>query len=128
MHRRPQKLTNLQVRNPADTGVHDKVHTCHGNPPLFGRFSIPTEFDISNLWTRHKPSQSVAPHAPAHSTPTQLVERAFHPPPPDSPSNNHRPRSGFLIPPLKAVMDTVRSTLGPRGMDKLIFDGQKVRN
>lgn len=23
-------------------------------------------------------------------------------------------------------MDTVRSTLGPRGMDKLIFDGQKV--
>lgn len=26
----------------------------------------------------------------------------------------------------KAVMDTVRSTLGPRGMDKLIFDGQKV--
>ncbi|CAN0387696.1 unnamed protein product [Pylaiella littoralis] len=26
----------------------------------------------------------------------------------------------------QAVMDTVRSTLGPRGMDKLIFDGQKV--
>lgn len=23
-------------------------------------------------------------------------------------------------------MDTVRSTLGPRGMDKLVFDGQKV--
>lgn len=30
--------------------------------------------------------------------------------------------------PLKAVMDTVKSTLGPRGMDKLIFDGQKVSN
>lgn len=27
---------------------------------------------------------------------------------------------------VQAVMDTVRSTLGPRGMDKLLFDGQKV--
>ena len=26
----------------------------------------------------------------------------------------------------QAVMDTVRTTLGPRGMDKLMFDGKKV--
>ena len=26
----------------------------------------------------------------------------------------------------QAVMDAVRSTLGPRGMDKLIFDGRQV--
>ena len=26
----------------------------------------------------------------------------------------------------QAVMDSVRSTLGPRGMDKLLFDGTKV--